>query len=167
MLVALAAVLAATLAVPASAGVPAGEPSCSTTAKYNWIGNCWVSWLAADPDRISDFTTGIQMVLSYNGSTFDDPGGIDGCYGTNSRRGVRAFQSLRQLLVDRVVGSNTWQVLQWDIGSAHSAGGWHYYELPRGSHHNWKLKENASTGQWYVKSPRRGWTFQRMDRTRA
>lgn len=104
------------VATPAFAGVPASEPSgCNTVATNGWYYSCWVSNNSADPDRISDFSTAIQTVLSYNWQSNDNPSGIDGYFGTNSYNGTKQFQTNHSISSDGIVGQTTWNYLQQDL----------------------------------------------------
>lgn len=165
VLLAMLLALPCSFVVQAVAGVPPSEPgSCQTVATEDgWYYACWVSNNAADPDRISDFSTGIQTVLTYNDESDDNPGGIDGYYGSNSYNGVTEFQQNHGLTVDGIVGTYTWNYLQQDIDYVTTSGSYHYYKVENSSPSRFRLY--TTNHYWYVKNSAGVWVL--MDRTRT
>jgi len=156
------------VALPAFAGVPANEPAnCNTHATDGWYWSCWVSNNASDPDRISDLSTGIQTVLTYNDEASDNPGGIDGYFGSNSYTGTRWFQQNHGLTVDGIVGSNTWNWLEQDVDWKASYSGYHWYEVEN-YNVRYVFRRVMADDNWDVQRYKNGsWTWVAMDRTRT
>jgi len=162
LIVAMATMLTVTLVASASAGVPSGEPyGCNDSTSTYWQANCWVSSYSNDPDKVSDFTTGIQRIVRE-----DYPlGSVDGWYGTNTRNAVKQWQQSRGLQVDGIVGTNTWAGLRSELYSKGTAGGYHQYSV--GSSGNAATFQQQTSGSYYWQV-RSGWTYgwRWMDRTR-
>ncbi|HHC07173.1 MAG TPA: peptidoglycan-binding protein [Actinobacteria bacterium] len=129
-----------------------------------WQGNCWASSLREDPDRVSDLTTGIQVVLNGNFEANDDVGVIDGVFGTRTRNGVAAFQRNHRLAADGIVGERTWRALREDLRWVHADARWHYYRAE--AERFVELKRDRRNGRWWVFSYRAGF-FVPMDRSRS
>jgi len=159
----LATALLLAIAVPASAGVPSGEPyNCVTTAWKGWGDNCWVSNNSADPDRISDLTTGVQTIVSYEAWL----GSIDGYYGTNSYNATKVYQAANGLTADGIVGENTWEALRTELVFDYSSSGLRYFAYNTAANPSYFRTQNEYTSYWQVESPRaQSWVW--MDRTRS
>ena len=157
------------VATPAFAGVPASEPSgCNTVATNGWYYSCWVSNNSADPDRISDFSTAIQTVLSYNWQSNDNPSGIDGYFGTNSYNGTKQFQTNHSISSDGIVGQTTWNYLQQDLDYTRQSNSGGYAYLPVENSSGFYFRERTTTGVWDVWRLKGGsWGWVRIDRWRS
>lgn len=55
-----------------------------------------------------EWVTYLQQVLEYAGHS---PGAVDGVFGEDTETAVRSFQEARDLTVDGIVGSDTWDAL--------------------------------------------------------
>lgn len=164
LIVAMTAMLTVTLVAPASAGVPSGEPySCTDSADgHSWGDNCWVSTYQSDPDRVSDFTTGVQTIVRYEFWL----GSIDGWYGSLSKNAVKQYQSSRGLSVDGIVGTNTWNGLKTELVRIGIVGSWDYYRH-WSTTSNIEFRKQPSGDQFWQVSSVLTQTWEWMDRSRS
>lgn len=155
-----ATLLVTLLAVPVLAGVPSSEPtSCADSTDSTWQDNCWVSKYSSDPDRISDFSTGVQRIVAVDYWL----GSIDGYYGTNSYNATKSYQSARGLTSDGIVGTNTWSELRSDLVAMGTISSYNYYSIDGDPAFR---QQPTGDRYWQVESDLSG-SFQWMDRTRS
>jgi peptidoglycan hydrolase-like protein with peptidoglycan-binding domain len=92
----------ATMATLVGAG-PAGA-AVNTPTPSSHIHTSWQGWPTVRPGARGERVYAIQYLLQARGYRV----GADGRYGPVTTRSVRAFQRLRGLRADGVVGSSTW-----------------------------------------------------------
>lgn len=122
-----------------------------------WYDNCLTDW---NHHRVSDLTTGIQVVLRYDGR----PGfvsTVDGVYGTSGGGGetpaaVKTFQTLEGIADDGKTGSVTWGRLDNTFWWDHTNGNWKYSAVDV-DHSVRRMRLWNPTYQAYVQRPDGVW----------
>ncbi len=125
---------------------PATASHCSgdTWADGNsWSDNYWVGFGC---DRYGEYTAGIQRInwgLNFRQS------GIDGLFGTKTKNDVIAYQALRGLAQDGLVGSATWGSYRSEliVDLIDPAGNGIFYRTA-GYSRSW-YRDNTPTQRWY------------------
>ena len=115
-----------------SKGVNLGNPNHKATPngladRRAWYRKAWSLWRDADAAenvsaierktnwlvlRIGDDSTEVKAMQERLVSLGYHLGMVDGIFGTETQRQVRAFQGDHQLVADGIVGPNTWQALR-------------------------------------------------------
>ena len=68
------------------------------------------------------------LCYSATASILSDSGGVDGLFGDGTVRAVKAFQNIKGLDDDGIIGENTWKAIAAELTvSAYSAGSVPYY----------------------------------------
>ncbi len=125
---------------------PARATHCSgdTWADGNsWSDNYWVGYGC---DRNGEYTVGIQRInwgLGFRQS------GIDGLFGPNTKNDVIAYQALRGLARDGLVGSATWAAYRNEliVDLIDPAGNGIFYRTA-GYSRSW-YRDNTPAQRWY------------------
>ena len=125
----IAVIASVIIALPCMAGSPAQAADCqahqSVSKTIHWSGNCTVS---TSSNSTSDLTTAVQLLLAL--SSFYS-GHIDGVYGSQTAKAVRAFQKQNfpndSSQWDGIVGPKTWGKLASMPHYDYSDNGFYYY----------------------------------------
>jgi len=152
------------VAVSVLSAVPAA--ACDVIADGPvWSDNCLTDW---NHYRVSDLTTGIQVVLRSDGR----PGfvfTVDGVYGTSGGGGetpaaVRTFQTSEGIADDGKTGPVTWGRIDNTMSYDHLEGNWKYYTVDVNETQE-LMRLWQPTYQAYVKKPNGVWV--RVDAWRS
>lgn len=124
--------------------------ACDTIADLSvWSDNCLTDWAHY---RISDLTTGVQVILKYD-SRQGWVSATDGVYGSTDGSGltpaaVKVFQASQALDDDGKTGPATWGSLDNSFDFDYDSGTTWYYNIDSSV---WRTRVLTSTSQAYVK----------------
>jgi peptidoglycan hydrolase-like protein with peptidoglycan-binding domain len=75
------------------------------------------TWARLDPDTVRKGDSGsgvylLQSILKSSGNPNFDPGPVDGIFGPHTEMAVKSFQAFVSILIDGIVGPQTWTKLK-------------------------------------------------------
>jgi hypothetical protein len=99
---------------------------CDQSGYEPWYEFCWQGQDSTRWDNASDYIVAIQRGL--NGLGFNT-GTVDGLFGTNTKNGVKAYQTAYGLTADGVFGQASWIELHANLDVYQQVDGYLYCQM--------------------------------------